>query len=139
MGFRNLSKLLAIAPKYSRSNRNVFKKCSFSHKKFNVYLRTQSCKENKLTPICVLLNSPSLVRSLTHIRKASFFQWRSKNAEKVTHIKGRLTGTSSNSLQLRPLSKLELLLKDRFASEGSEFFPLRAVSYGLVNRFYHVR
>ena len=35
------------------------------------------------------------------------------------------SGTSSDSLQLRPFSKWELLLKEqKFAPRGSEFFPL---------------
>ena len=30
-----------------------------SHKIFNIYSRAQNCNENKLAPMCFLLNSPS--------------------------------------------------------------------------------
>ena len=30
-------------------------------------------------------------------------------------------------------------LRKEFAPRGSEFFPLREVSYGMENRFYHIR
>ena len=55
MSFCNLSKLLAMARKSSRSNPQHLETnfVSFSHKIFNIYSHTQSCKENKLTwPLC---------------------------------------------------------------------------------------
>ena len=44
----------------------------------------------------------------THIR-IYLIQWRSDNAEKVTHIKETI-GSNNDSLQLRPFSKWELPL-----------------------------
>ena len=56
----------------------------------------------------------------------------------VARIHQRETsGLSSDSLQLRPFSNLELLLKE-FAPRGSKFFPLRAVPFGMENHFYHI-
>ena len=51
-------------------------------------------------------------------------------------------GTSSDFLQLRPFSKCELLKGNNSLPEGasgSEFFPLRAVLYGMEIHFYHNR
>ena len=59
--------------------------------------------------------------------------------KKLRPLKRETTGSSSGSLQLRPVSKWELLLRKVFAPRGSEFFPLRAVSYGMDNHFYHIR
>ena len=47
--------------------------------------------------------------------------------------------SSSDSLQLHPFAKWELLLNKEFALRGSEFFPLRAAPYGMENHFYHIR
>ena len=44
-------------------------------------------------------------------------KWRSQNAEKVTHIKGRLLKQELGPFELRKA----------FAPRGSEFFPLRVV------------
>ena len=66
--------------------------------------------------------------------------------KKLAHQR-ETTGSSSDSLQLRPFSKWELLLKDRicslweqieYAPSGSKFFPLRAVPYDMANDFYHI-
>ena len=69
------------------------------------------------------------------------YQWRSQNAEKI-RLSGETTRSSSDSLQLRPFSKSELLLKvrirsqeERIAPKGSEFFPLRAVLYSMKYTF----
>ena len=61
MSFRDFSKLLAITPKYSRSNpQHLETNCvPFSRKIFKIYSRIQSCNENKVTPICFLLSSLS--------------------------------------------------------------------------------
>ena len=68
MDFRDLSRLLAIAAKSSRSNpQHLETHCvPFSHKKINIYSRTQSCNENKLTTICFSLNSPSPTLAKLH-------------------------------------------------------------------------
>ena len=55
-------------------------------------------------------------------------QWRSQNAGKVKHIKGRVMNQVMILYNNVPL-KWELLLKEEFAPRGSEFFPLRAVPY----------
>ena len=67
------------------------------------------------------------------------------NAEKVTHIKGRLLIKQWFSL-IVSLFKWELLLKERicsqrkeFAPRGSKFFPLWAVLYSMENHFYHIK
>ena len=56
------------------------------------------------------------------------------------------TVSSINSLQLCPFSKWTIfrgknLLPEEASSflSGSKFFPLRAVSCGMGNRFYHIR
>ena len=67
------------------------------------------------------------------------YQWRSKNAEKSYVHQRETTGTSNDSLQLRPFLKWEILLKKRTCPRGSELFPLRVVPYGMENYFYHMR
>ena len=44
--------------------------------------------------------------------------------------------SNNDSLLLRPPSKLELLFKERIGSQRSEFFPLRAVSNGMINHLF---
>ena len=64
-------------------------------------------------------------------------QWRSKNAEKITHIKGR---SSSDSLQLSHFFKMGASLKGKnLLPERTIFFLLRAVPYPMENHFYHIR
>ena len=58
-------------------------------------------------------------------------QWRSQNAEKKYAHKRETTGLRSDSLQLPPFSKWELLLRNEFAPRGRELVPLRAVPYGM--------
>ena len=41
------------------------------------------------------------------------------------------TRSSSDSLQLRPFSKWNFSKRKEFAPRGSEFFPLKAVLYGI--------
>ena len=50
---------------------------------------------------------------------------------------GETTGTSSDSLQLRQNENFSS--RKEFAPRGSEFFPLRAVPFGLEKHFYHSR
>ena len=66
------------------------------------------------------------------------YKWRSQNAEKYV-FQRETTGTSSDSLQLRPFSKRGLLLGKEFAHRGRIFIPLRAVPYGMESHFYHIR
>ena len=72
-------------------------------------------------------NCPALVRMKINLPT---YQWHSQNAKKVTHHQRETTGSNSDSLQLRPFSKLE--------PRGSEFFSLRAVPNGMENHFYHI-
>ena len=66
-------------------------------------------------------------------------RWRSKNADKVYAHQRETTGSSSDSLHLRPFFKLEIFLKGKnLLPELSEFFPLSAVLYGIENHFYHI-
>ena len=58
-------------------------------------------------------------------------QWRSQNVDKSYAHQRETTGSRSEIFQLRPFSKWELLLKERICFQGSEFFPLRAVPYGM--------
>ena len=55
--------------------------------------------------------------SFWSILQYKFLQWRSQNAEKVTHTQRENTGSSNDSLQLCPFSKWELLLKERICSQ----------------------
>ena len=51
--------------------------------------------------------------------------------KKYTHQR-ETTGSSSDSLQLRPFSKWEL---EKDVPRGSEYFPLRTVAYDMENHF----
>ena len=70
-------------------------------------------------------------------------QWRSQNTVNVQHQRED-SWSSSDSLQLRPFSKMGTSLKGKNLlpeganSSGSKFFPLRAVPYGMINHFYHI-
>ena len=63
MSLRNFSKRLAIALNYSRSNPQYLEiNCVlFSRTIFNIHSCTQRRNESKLTPVCLLLNPPSLI------------------------------------------------------------------------------
>ena len=54
-------------------------------------------------------------------------QWRSQNAEKVTHIKGRLLYQAMILYSYIPFQNGNFSERKEFAPRGSEFFPLRAV------------
>ena len=54
-------------------------------------------------------------------------QWRSQNAEKVTHIKVRILDQAV-ILSFASLFKMETSLKGK---KGANFFPLRVVPYGM--------
>ena len=50
-------------------------------------------------------------------------QWRSQNAEKVTHIKGRLLDQAVVLFNCSPFSKWKLLVKEReFTPSGANSF-----------------
>ena len=56
-------------------------------------------------------------------------QWRSQNAGKVTHIKGRLLDQAVIIFNCVPFQNVNFSKKKEFAPRGNEFFPLRAVPY----------
>ena len=58
---------------------------------------------------------------------SSYKQWRSQNAEQVTHIKGRLLYPSMILYNYVPFQNGNFSQRKEFAPKGSEFFPLRAV------------
>ena len=57
-----------------------------------------------------------------------------QNTEKVMHIKGRPLDQAVILFNCVPFQ----IGKEEFAPRGSEFFPLRAVPYGMENHFYHI-
>ena len=63
-------------------------------------------------------------------------QWRCQNAEKITHVKGRLLDQTVIQFNCAPFHNGNYYLRKEFAPRGSEFFPLRAVSYDMKNHFY---
>ena len=66
-------------------------------------------------------------------------QWRNQNAEKVTHTKGRLLDQTVVLFNCVLFPNKNLSERKEFASRGSEFFPLRAVPYGMEKHYYHIR
>ena len=65
-------------------------------------------------------------------------QWRSQNAEKVTHIKGRLLEQAVIFL-IAPLFINGTSLKGKnLLPQIEQFFPLRTVPFGMENHFYHI-
>ena len=66
-------------------------------------------------------------------------QWRSKNSEKITHIKGRQLEQAVTLFNCAPFQNRNFSWRKEFAPRGSEFFPLRAVPYGMENYCYHKR
>ena len=54
----------------------------------------------------------------------TYNQWRSQDAEKVTHIKGRLLDQAAILFNCVPF-------QGKFAPRESKFFPLRAVPDGM--------
>ena len=66
-------------------------------------------------------------------------QWSSQNAEKVTHIKERLLEQAVIIFNCVPYQNGNCSYRKEFAPRGSEFFPLKAVPFGMENHFYHIR
>ena len=63
-------------------------------------------------------------------------RWRSQNAEKVIHIKGETTGSSSDSLQLLPFSKKREQSLSLSSVEDSS--PAGNVSIGMYLKILHI-
>ena len=61
-----------------------------------------------------------------------------QNAEKVTQIKGRLLDQAMILFNYVPFQNENFSQRKEFAPRGSEFFPLRAVPYGMINHFNHI-
>ena len=59
-------------------------------------------------------------------------QWHSQNAEKVTHIKGRLLEQPVIIFNCIPF-QIGTSLK------GKNLLPLKAAPFGMENHFYHIR
>ena len=62
-----------------------------------------------------------------------------QNVQKVTHLKGRLLDQAIILFICIPFQNGNFSQRKELAPGGSEFFPLRAVSYGMENHFYHIR
>ena len=58
-----------------------------------------------------------------------------QNAEKVTHIKGRLLDQAVILSYCVPFQKGNFSLRKEFTPRESEFIPLRTVPYGMENHF----
>ena len=67
------------------------------------------------------------------------FQWRSQNAEKVTHIRGKLLNQAVILFNCVRFQNGNFSLRKEFDPSESELFPFRAVPYGMDNHFYHIR
>ena len=65
-------------------------------------------------------------------------QERTQNTKKVTHIKGRLPGQAVIHSIVPPFKMGTSLKGKKISPRGSEFFPLRAVTCGMENHFYHI-
>ena len=63
-------------------------------------------------------------------------QWRSQKAKNVTHIKGRLLDQAVILFNCVPFPYGNFSERNEFAPRGSEFFPLRAVPYGMENHLF---
>ena len=62
------------------------------------------------------------------------YQWRSQNAENYAHQR-ETTGSSRGF----PFQNGNYFKRKEFTPRGSEFFPLRAVPYGMENHFNLIR
>ena len=69
----------------------------------------------------------------------SHSKWRNQYAEKVTHIKGRQLDYAVILYDCLPFQNGNFSLRKEFTPSWSKFFPLRAVPYGMENKFYHNR
>ena len=62
-----------------------------------------------------------------------------RKLKKKTHIKERLLDQAMVLFICVPFQNGNFSKRKEFAPRGSEFFPLRAVPYGMKNHFYHIR
>ena len=65
-------------------------------------------------------------------------QWRSQNAEKIHTSKGDYW-IKQIVINCLPFQNGNFSKRKEFALRGSEFFPLKAILYGMENHFYHNR
>ena len=76
---------------------------------------------------CLLfLHVSNLQRSYTYV---SIQHWRSQNAERITHTKGRLLDPAVIHFNRVPFQNGNFSKRKEFAPRGSKFFPLTAVPY----------
>ena len=61
-----------------------------------------------------------------------------QNAEKMKHINERLLDQAKILFNYVTFQNWNFSKRKEFAPRGSEFFPLRAVPYGMINHFYHI-
>ena len=69
---------------------------------------------------------------------AQVSQWRSQDAEEVTHIKGRLLDQAVILYNCVSFQNGNFSSRKEFAPRGGEFFILRAVPNGMENHLLHV-
>ena len=62
-----------------------------------------------------------------------------RTLKKSTHVTGRLLDQAAFLFNRIPFQTGYFSLRKEFASRGSEFLPLRAVSYDMENHLYHIR
>ena len=80
-----------------------------------------------------------LIETQMDEQKLERMQWRSQNAEKVTHINGRLLYPALILYNYVPFRiSTSLKGKNLFQEGASIIFPLRAVPCGMGNHFYHI-
>ena len=93
-------------------------------------------------PLCVLCHVAVYVLYVNEkkVRTQKLFMkllhWRSQNAEKVMHIKGRLLDLAVILFHCVLFKMGTYILRKEFALRGSEFFPFRAVLYSKENHLY---
>ena len=61
-----------------------------------------------------------------------------RTLKKVTHIKGRLLDQAVILFNWVPFHNENFSERKELAPRGSQFFPLKAVHYGMENHFYHI-
>ena len=75
--------------------------------------------------------SLQMIRKGCNFGKTDLKEGCSQNAEKATHIKGRLLDQAVVLFNCAPFLNGNFSLRKKFAPRGSKFFPLRAVPYGI--------
>ena len=88
----------------------------------------RKCLSKKKTKRLVILKISFLkLDNKSKMSKTTFYQWRNQNAEKITHIKGRLLYQAMFLYHYVPFQNGNSLRERKFDASGSDFFPLKAV------------